>query len=84
VPGCATGEEAYSIAMLLQEQLAAAHKSCRVQIFATDVDEDALTTARHGLYPDSIAADLSPERLAHFLSGWTNTPIRLPSDCGKR
>jgi two-component system CheB/CheR fusion protein len=66
VPGCATGEEAYSIAMLLQEQLAAAHKSCRVQIFATDVDEDALTTARHGLYPYSIAADLSPERLAHF------------------
>jgi two-component system CheB/CheR fusion protein len=66
VPGCATGEEPYSIAMLLQEQMAATHKNCRVQIFATDVDEDALTTARHGLYPDSIAADLSPERLAHF------------------
>jgi two-component system CheB/CheR fusion protein len=52
--------------MLLQEQLAAAHKICRVQIFATDVDEDALEVARHGLYPDSIAADVSPERLAHF------------------
>lgn len=66
VPGCATGEEAYSIAMLLQEQLATAHKSCRVQIFATDVDEDALATARQGLYPDSIASYLSPERLPHF------------------
>lgn len=66
VPGCATGEEAYSIAMLVQEQLSAAHKSCHVQIFATDVDEDALVKARHALYPDSIAADLSPERMAHF------------------
>ncbi|HTU23562.1 MAG TPA: PAS domain S-box protein [Gemmataceae bacterium] len=66
VPGCATGEEPYSIAMLLQEQLAAVHKGCRVQIFATDVDEDALETARHGLYPDSISADVSPERLVRF------------------
>jgi two-component system CheB/CheR fusion protein len=66
VPGCATGEEPYSIAMLLQEQLAAVHKSCRVQIFATDVDEDALEVARKGLYPDSIAADVSPERLPRF------------------
>jgi two-component system CheB/CheR fusion protein len=68
VPGCATGEEPYSIAMLFQEQLAAAHKSCRVQIFATDVDEDALAVARKGLYPESIAADVSPERLAHFFA----------------
>ncbi len=68
VPGCATGEEPYSIAMLLLEQLAAAHKSCRVQIFATDVDEDALVVARQGLYPDSIAADVSPERLARFFA----------------
>jgi two-component system CheB/CheR fusion protein len=68
VPGCATGEEPYSIVMLLQEQLEAAHKSCRVQIFATDVDEDALAVARQGLYPDSIAADVSPERLARFFA----------------
>jgi two-component system CheB/CheR fusion protein len=68
VPGCSTGEEPYSIAMLLQEQLAAAHKSCRVQIFATDVDEDALEVARHGRYPDSITTDVSPERLAHFFA----------------
>jgi two-component system CheB/CheR fusion protein len=68
VPGCATGEEPYSIAMLLQEELATAHKSCRVQIFATDVDEDALAVARQGLYPDSIAADVTPERLARFFA----------------
>jgi two-component system CheB/CheR fusion protein len=68
VPGCATGEEPYSIAILLLEQLAAAHKSCRVQIFATDADEDALTVARHGLYPDSIATDVSPERLSRFFA----------------
>jgi two-component system CheB/CheR fusion protein len=68
VPGCATGEEPYSIAMLIQEQLAPAHKSCRVQIFATDVDEDALAVARQGLYSESIAADLSPERLTRFFT----------------
>jgi two-component system CheB/CheR fusion protein len=68
VPGCATGEEAYSIAVLLLEQLAASHKSCRVQIFATDIDEDALEVARKGLYPDSIAADVSPEHLVRFFS----------------
>jgi two-component system CheB/CheR fusion protein len=68
VPGCATGEEPYSIAMLLQEQLAAARKNCRVQIFATDVDEDALEVARQGLYPESITADVSPERLARFFT----------------
>jgi two-component system CheB/CheR fusion protein len=68
VPGCATGEEPYSIAILLQEQLAAAHKSCRVQIFATDVDADAVAVARHGLYSDSIAADVSAERLARFFA----------------
>jgi two-component system CheB/CheR fusion protein len=68
VPGCATGEEPYTIAMLLHEQLAAAHKNCRLQIFATDVDEDALEVARRGLYPESIAADVSPERLARFFT----------------
>ena len=68
VPGCATGEEAYSIGMLLMEQLQRAQKSCRFQIFATDVDEDATHAARHGLYPESIADDLSLERLAKFFT----------------
>jgi two-component system CheB/CheR fusion protein len=68
VAGCATGEEAYSIAMLLLEQLASAGSNCGVQVFATDVDEGALETARMGIYPESIAADVSPERLERFFT----------------
>jgi PAS domain S-box-containing protein len=68
VPGCATGEEAYSIAMLLIEQLESANKTCRLQVFATDVAEDALEVARRGCYPEGIAADVSPERLARFFT----------------
>jgi len=56
VPGCATGEELYSIAMLLLEQLTAAQKGCNLQIFASDVGEDALEIARQGTYPESIVA----------------------------
>lgn len=67
-PGCSTGEEAYSIAILLQEQLHALKQSLKVQIFATDVDSHAITTARLGIYPASIAADISPERLARFFA----------------
>ncbi len=66
VPGCATGEEAYSIAMLLIEQLASAQKACRLQVFATDVAEAALEVARRGRYPASITADVSAERLGRF------------------
>jgi PAS domain S-box-containing protein len=66
VPACATGEEAYSIAILLIEQLAAAQTNCRLQVFATDVAEDALEVGRRGCYPESITADVSAERLARF------------------
>jgi PAS domain S-box-containing protein len=66
VPACATGEEAYSIAMVLIEQLAAAGSNCRLQVFATDVAEDALEVGRRGCYPESITADVSAERLARF------------------
>ena len=65
-PGCSTGEEAYSIAMLLQEQMEKLKRSHTVQIFATDIDSRAIAAARAGLYPASIAADISPERLARF------------------
>jgi len=68
VPGCATGEEAYSIAIVAAEQAAAAHSDRRVQIFATDVDEHALDVARRGVYPDSIALDVSPQRLTRFFT----------------
>jgi two-component system CheB/CheR fusion protein len=66
VPGCATGEEAYSIAILLQEQLAQLDAPPGVQIFATDIDEAALAIARRGLYDASIAAQMTPERLARW------------------
>jgi two-component system, chemotaxis family, CheB/CheR fusion protein len=66
VPGCATGEEAYSIAMLMIETMEKMKKHLKIQIFATDIDEDAIEFARAGAYPDSIAADVSPQRLKHF------------------
>jgi two-component system CheB/CheR fusion protein len=65
-PGCASGEEAYSAAIVLQEQLARAQKSCGVQVFATDINQHALEFARAGLYPISIGADVNPERLRRF------------------
>ncbi|MBK7765587.1 MAG: chemotaxis protein CheR, partial [Sulfuritalea sp.] len=64
--GCSTGEEAYSIAILLQERMEALKRSYTVQVFATDIDSRAIATARAGLYPSSIAADVSPRRLARF------------------
>src|SRR5207244_2054021 len=63
VPGCATGEEAYSLAMLLDAQLDKARKDCRLQVFGTDLDEEALEIARRGVYPDSIAADMTSAQL---------------------
>src|ERR1039457_6855133 len=68
VPGCSTGEEAYSIAILLAERQEAMKQSFTVQVFATDIDSQAIATARAGLYPASIAADISPQRLARFFS----------------
>ncbi len=67
-PGCSTGEEAYSLAILLAERQEAMKQSFKVQVFATDIDSQAIATARAGLYPASIAADLSPERLARFFT----------------
>jgi two-component system CheB/CheR fusion protein len=66
VPGCATGEEAYSIAIFIMEQMEKLQRSCRVQIFATDVDAEAVEKGRQAFYPDNIAADVSPERLQRF------------------
>ncbi len=66
VPGCSTGEEAYSIAMLLRERMEELKETFNVQVFATDIDREAIDHARAGVYPSSIIADVSPERLAHF------------------
>lgn len=66
VAGCATGEEAYSVAMLLYDYASTLEQSPAIQIFATDIDEDAIATARQGVYPDSISADVSPEHLQRY------------------
>src|SRR5438067_1410738 len=66
VPACATGEEAYSIAMLVQELVTARGEKWDVKIFATDVDKGSIEYAGRGLYPKSIAADVGPELLARF------------------
>ncbi|MFA5138537.1 MAG: chemotaxis protein CheB [Elusimicrobiota bacterium] len=66
VPGCATGEEAYSQALNLLEYIGDRAPGIPVQIFATDISEQALAKAREGLYPESIAADVSKERLRRF------------------
>jgi two-component system, chemotaxis family, CheB/CheR fusion protein len=66
VAGCATGEEAYSIGMLLHEHAETLPARPDIQIFATDLDEEACRRARGGLYPGTIAADVSAERLEKF------------------
>jgi two-component system, chemotaxis family, CheB/CheR fusion protein len=68
VPGCSTGEEAYSIAILLAELQSTLDRPRKVQIFAGDIDNQAIAVARAGLYPASIAADISPERLRRFFT----------------
>jgi two-component system, chemotaxis family, CheB/CheR fusion protein len=66
--GCATGEEAYGLAMLLTEAAAKQGSSPHFQIFASDLDERSLTRAREGMYPTAIEADVSPERLERFFT----------------
>jgi len=68
VPGCSTGEEAYSLAMLFLEAIEASKRNLKLQIFASDVDADAVAVAREGLYPTTVAANLSAERLARFFT----------------
>jgi two-component system CheB/CheR fusion protein len=68
VPGCSTGEEAYSLAIVFRELLEPIKtlRNVNVQIFATDLDRRAIEKARLGIYPENIAADVSPERLRRF------------------
>ena len=70
VAGCATGEEAYSLAIVLLEYLEEHHgdSKIQIQIFGTDVSEAAIEFARHGLYPPGIVSDVSPERLRKFFT----------------
>ncbi len=87
VPGCASGEEAYSLSILLSEQLEAANKHCPIQIFATDIDEASLSIGRTGLYPQNIAASVSARRLSTFLPAGPRHVYRLvrpPEICERR
>ncbi len=68
VPGCATGEEAYSIAIQLLEEASRHEIRCGLQVFASDLDDGALTVAREGRYPVAIEADMTEERLRRFFS----------------
>jgi len=68
VPGCATGEEVYSLAILMREHMSALRNVPKVQIFATDIDESALAVARAGRYPQAVMQDVKPERLDRFFS----------------
>ncbi len=66
VPGCSTGEEAFSIAIIITEALEQLNKYVTVQVFGSDLDDDAIKRARRGIYPASITDDVSRERLARF------------------
>ena len=66
IAGCSTGEEAYTLSILVHEALEKADKPISVKIFATDIDRTALEKASEGVYPQSIAKDISPERLQKY------------------
>ena len=68
VPGCATGEEVYSLAILLREQAEQSRSRAKIQVFATDIDEAALAVARAGRYPDTLLQGVSKERLERFFT----------------
>ncbi|MBP7338970.1 CheR family methyltransferase [Niveispirillum sp.] len=68
VPGCATGEEVFSIGMLMREHLDRMTSAPRVQIFATDIDDDALSVARTARYPEPLLAGISTERRKRFFT----------------
>jgi two-component system CheB/CheR fusion protein len=72
IPGCSTGEEAYSIAICLVEALGERAQEFQLQLFATDLDEEAIVTARAGRYPLGISTDVSPERLRRFFQRQEN------------
>jgi two-component system, chemotaxis family, CheB/CheR fusion protein len=79
VPGCASGEEAYSLAILFREYMDEIKKDFKLQIYATDIDDDAIATARSGTYPANISIDVSPERLRRFF-GKAETGFRIKKE----
>jgi two-component system CheB/CheR fusion protein len=73
VPGCSTGEEAYSIAMVFREVISELKQNYKVQIFATEIDNNALEVARRGNYPESISVDVTQKYLEKFFTKEDNT-----------
>jgi two-component system CheB/CheR fusion protein len=68
VPGCSSGEEVYSLAIVVKECQETLGCNINVQLFGTDLDKEAIDTARAAIYPDSISLDVSPERLEKFFN----------------
>ena len=78
IAGCSTGEETYSLAILFLEAISAEQRNVKLQVFASDIDADAVATARDGRYPKTIEADVSPTRLAgYFFEGRSRLSRRL-------
>ena len=75
--GCSTGEEAYSLAMLVAEQLALDASGAKMQVFATDSDERAITHGRNGVYPEAIITDVPPQRLRQYFAKEKNQHYRV-------
>ncbi|ELQ15432.1 methylesterase [Pseudomonas fluorescens BRIP34879] len=75
--GCSTGEEAYSLAMLVNEQLALDASGAKMQVFATDIDERAITHGRNGVYPEAIITDVPPSRLRQYFAKEKNQHYRV-------
>jgi two-component system, chemotaxis family, CheB/CheR fusion protein len=73
VAGCSSGEEAYSIAILLTEVMERLNTRLTIQIFASDIDQDAINSARNGAFPENIAADVSETRLTRFFNHANDT-----------
>ncbi len=82
-PGCATGEEAYSLAILLTELSTTLGKRFALQVFGTDLDRNAIGIARRGVYPETINTDIAPERLSNFFDH-DNHSYRLKTSIRER
>ncbi|HEX8851046.1 MAG TPA: CheR family methyltransferase [Gemmatimonadaceae bacterium] len=81
--GCATGEEAYSLGMLLMEEATRRDHAPQIQVFASDLHERSLRYAREGLYPETVAAEVTPERLDRFFQR-ENGGYRVRKDLRER
>jgi PAS domain S-box-containing protein len=84
VPGCATGEEPYTVTMLLSDYAATLSSPPQIQVFATDIDEAAIATARDGYYTLNDAADVSPERLARYFTSEAGEGYRVRREIRER